>query len=255
MDKGKMGHVTIVITVLILCAVFFLIVFTSMNRNRPQIVLPDDGAAPGYAQNGEGIGTENQVLRVEVTPETVQDVIATLERPEAYARTIAITTMWSGGSGTVSLDVYTLPELTRMDMLLMDGQTRHTIQTEDTVYIWYNRERAVYTAARGAFDADAEQWIPTYEDLLALDGAQILEAGYDTYWNTDCVYAATAADPDGYAERYWVSVDTGLLIAAERLQNDETVYRMEELSVTIGEPEAARFVLPDGTALYTAEAA
>ena len=63
----------------------------------------------------------------------------------------------------------------------------------------------------------------------------------------DCIYAETKEDENGYAERYWVSVDTGLLTAAQRLQNGEEVYRMERVAVSMGEPEAALFTLPDGT--------
>lgn len=54
-------------------------------------------------------------------------------------------------------------------------------------------------------------------------------------------------DPDGYVSRYWVNVDTGLLVAAERLQNDETIYRMGELSMTVDPEFTDDFTLPDGT--------
>ena len=51
-----------------------------------------------------------------------------------------------------------------------------------------------------------------------------------------CIYVETAEDEWGYAQRYWVSVDTGLLVVAERLQKGETVYRMAALS---GRPDGA----------------
>ena len=49
--------------------------------------------------------------------------------------------------------------------------------------------------------------------------------------------------------RYWVSVDTGLLTMAEKLENGSTVYRMAALSVDqSGVPEDS-FHLPDGTSV------
>ena len=81
---------------------------------------------------------------------------------------------------------------------------------------------------------------------------RLAEAGYETYLETDCIYAATAEDGDGYAERYWIAVDSGLLVAAERLQNGQTVYLMEASDTTVSEPSPELFTLPDGTALSAA---
>lgn len=249
MDKGKMGTVTIGVTVIILLTVFLFILYASFNQDRPQIVLPEesgysDVTSPGSAENGT-----DSVTRVEVTTETVQNVIATLNRPEAYLRTITITTCWSGGEGTVTVNSYVSGESVRMDTVLAGGQVRHTIRTAEKTYLWYNSERSVSVVNTGDFSADAEQWIPTYEDLLDMDRTRIAEAGYESYLELDCIYAVTAEDSHGYSERYWVSVDNGLLIAAERLQNGQTVYRMEGSNVTVGEPDAALFTLPDGTLL------
>ena len=41
-----------------------------------------------------------------------------------------------------------------------------------------------------------------------------------------------------------------LLVAAEKLLGDETVYRMLSLTVDQTEPTAAEFTLPDGTFLW-----
>ena len=69
--------------------------------------------------------------------------------------------------------------------------------------------------------------------------------GFRRTWFT----AETAEDAWGYAQRYWVSVDTGLLVVAERLQKGETVYRMAALEADQTAPPAETFTLPDGTDL------
>ena len=91
---------------------------------------------------------------------------------------------------------------------------------------------------------------PGVEDLISevVTGDHGMTLHEQAYQQVDCIYAETKEDENGYAERYWVSVDTGLLTAAQRLQNGEEVYRMEGVAVSMGEPEAALFTLPDGTA-------
>lgn len=59
----------------------------------------------------------------------------------------------------------------------------------------------------------------------------------------------TAADEAGYSTRYWVSVENGLLVQAERLLGETVVYRMTSLYVDQTEYDASRFTLPDGTVL------
>ena len=55
--------------------------------------------------------------------------------------------------------------------------------------------------------------------------------------------------PEGYTQRYWVSVETGLLVASERLLEGETIYRMASLTADLSTPSTDRFILPDGTVL------
>ena len=59
----------------------------------------------------------------------------------------------------------------------------------------------------------------------------------------------TAEDGSGYSQRYWVGVETGLLVASERLLEGETIYRMASLTADLSTPSADRFILPDGTVL------
>ena len=87
------------------------------------------------------------------------------------------------------------------------------------------------------------------KDVLALPQERIVQADYRVVSDVRCIYAETAEDAWGYAQRYWVSVDTGLLVVAERLQKGETVYRMAALEADQTAPPAETFTLPDGTDL------
>ena len=84
--------------------------------------------------------------------------------------------------------------------------------------------------------------------MLDLPTAAIVQADYRLVSEVNCIYVETA-ELDGGVLRYWVSVETGLLVAAERLVDGETVYRMGALTVDLSVPTAADLTLPDGTVL------
>ena len=132
---------------------------------------------------------------------------------------------------------------------MADGQVRHAITNGESTYIWYNSEADVFSGPAGTISSDMEQAIPTYEDVLALPPERITQADYRMVSDVRCIYVETAEDDWGYIQRYWVSVDTGLLVVAERLQNGETVYRMAALAVDQTAPDEKLFTLPDGTEL------
>ncbi|MGM9661971.1 MAG: hypothetical protein ACI3WR_02635 [Oscillospiraceae bacterium] len=191
------------------------------------------------------------IRQVSVTPETVQRAIGTLQRPERYARTVTVEQLWSGGSGVYTSTVSVRDGWTRVDTQLPGGTLRHSLTDGKTTYIWYGTETAYYTGAAGDISADAEQAIPTYEDVLACDTEQILRADYRSYGETACIYVETALT-DRATLCYWVSVASGLLTAAEKYEGDTLVYRMTAAE-SAGEPAAELFVLPDGTALLSGE--
>lgn len=245
MDKRRLKFITW--GFVLLTAVIVALMLMSNLRRSSRVELPD---TENDAQGSENVPTEGSALTVvEVRPETVQAAIETLHRPEAYSRTVTVEYLWTGGSGTIELSTAVSAPWTRVDRTLPDGQVRHSITDGETTYIWYNGESEVYTGPAGAISADAEETIPTYEDVLALPQDHIVQADYRVVSDVRCIYAETAEDAWGYAQRYWVSVDTGLLVVAERLQKGETVYRMAALEADQTAPPAETFTLPDGTDL------
>ena len=209
------------------------------------ITLPDNiGLTWGGAREApEGLPA---ALALEVTPDTVQAVVATLSRPERYRREITVRRTWSGGERDAALCATVSAPWTRVDRDMPDGQTRHVITDGRVAYLWYDGDETALRLPAGNIGADDEQLIPTYEDVLKLPRERIALADYHRIESgVDCVYIETAQE-DGVKERYWISVSTGLLVAAERLVEDNSVYWMEA-----GEPEeppADAFALPDGTA-------
>jgi len=246
-DKRNLNWITwgfVVLTVLIV-----LVMLTSTLRRPTRITLPE----PETIQDQTTLTpdtSEDSLTMVSITPETVQDAIATLTRPDIYRRTVTVEQFWSGGSGSFDTTVSVISPWTRTDRVMPDGRVRHTIIGEDTSYIWYNNESEIYFSTSGDISPDNEQSIPTYENILELSASSILTADYRSISNIACIYVETAPDEAGYSLRYWVSVDNGLLVAAEKLLSEEIIYRMSALNLDPVQPDETAFLLPDGTSPF-----
>lgn len=251
MKKGNKTVLSLLITVVILAAMFSGFGIGFFASNTPQVVLPtavptqDADPAEEDSQGADG------GLRVEVTPKTVQSVIATLKRPESYYREIVLETFWDGTrSETATAQVWVEGGYTRIDTILPGGTIEHTVIGDGYRYRWYNNERKYFRTEASANDADLMQRIPTYETILNIDPATITATGYEEKEGLPCIYVEVTEEELGYQERYWISVEWGLLAASETVRGTETVLRTSAYSVEIPVREGAAFVLPDGTSLY-----
>ena len=246
MEKRKLDRVTLGFIVLVV--IVLVLMFSNSLRRSSRIILPEEGSSAEQTEENTASGGDALTV-IAVTPETVQTAIETLHRPAQYSRTIRVEQVWNGGSGSFETTVTVSGRWTRTDRTLAGGQTRHTITDGETTYIWYNSESAVYSGPAGEITPDDEQAIPTYETILDLPVEDIAAADYRSVSGVNCIYVETAQDPDGYTQRYWVSVESGLLVASERLLEGETIYRMASLTADLSTPSADRFILPDGTVL------
>ena len=217
-----------------------------------KIVLPTPAAS---ASPGQEPGADSGLVRVDVTPETVQAVIGqTLTRPESYTREVAIEDFWGDGEqSSTTARVWVDGGWTMTEAALPGGAVRHTIVGEGQFWLWYDGDSTALTGPADERSADLEgQRIPTYEDILALDTADIAAAGYEERGGLACVWAETVPNALGYVETYWVAVDSGLLVSAETTLDGTLTYRMTAYTMERPAPSGTAFALPDGTVLHTA---
>jgi len=252
MEDRKRTVLAAVIILVVLAAVlysFFLNLFAPL----PRLEVADPDASQSVDPLGGESGRPAGVV-VEVTPQTVQSLIASLERYESYRRTVAVEYLEQGRSlGTVTAQVWADGGWVRTSCALSSGTVEHTIVGEGRLWLWYDEGQAVYSGPAGRETADLTQRLPTYEDVLELDKSGITAAGYEERDGQPCVYveAKTAMD---YTERYWVSVNSGLLVAAETEKGGEVVYAMSARDVVSPlEETGGVFALPDGRLLRTQE--
>lgn len=242
---------------LVLIAIVIVVaVFSSFGLNlfgtTDEVRFPDStptGGTQDPFQSGQPTGSVDFV-KVEVTTETVQNVVATLSRPARYYRRVAISTFRSDGTEDVQNSLVLVADgWTWTETALSDTLTRYTIVGDETVYRWYSGDSEAKSWPADPRSADVEgQRILTYEDVLDLDPAEITGAGYEERDGRQCIYVEVEQKEQEYRSRYWISVQNGLLTEAERWSGDRLIYRM-----TTGSMEqslSAEFTLPDGTVLY-----
>ncbi|WP_312611963.1 hypothetical protein [Oscillibacter sp.] len=251
MRNSKVGKFTVAGFVILILLVVAILLSNGLRRSS-RIVLPDT-VLPAGESSGSGGGEDGGIALIAVTPGTVQSAIESLERPAQYRRSIAEERFWTGGSGTTQVLVSVSGDWTRTDCAPKGQQIRHSLTDGTTTYIWYGSQSEVYQCSAGDIAADQEQGIPTYEDVLALPVNQIEKADYRSLSGVNCIYVETGEDENGFVLRYWVSVDTGLLAAAEWLKYGETIYRMGSLVLDAAGPVTQDFTLPDGTVLTAIE--
>lgn len=258
-DITRFGVMVAVVIVLAVLASFALLF--AGNRDR-DITLPPVSTptlpteAPSFSDGAFQL--------VEITPESVQNVIATLYRPMRYTRTVTVEQFWPDGQGGMTSaqafsQIWVDSGWTRTELTLPTGQVRHTIVWtplyEDgpgSLWSWEEGQTLWYTGFSDARDADLSQWCPTYEDVLKLDPTSITGAGYELKNDIACIFVEVDDTEMNYLRRFWVSVEDGLLMAAETWDGEELVYQMTGVRST--EPGGnMSFVLPDGTVLHEAE--
>ena len=235
MERRKRNLLVVLIGIVIVVAMVSSFGLGLFAPDTAKIVLPTPEVSQ---QPGGEPGEQSGLVLVDVTPETVQSVIRdTLSRPDRYTRAVTIEDFWGEGeSGTTHADVWVDGGWTQTEAALPGG-----------------------TALSGPADghsADLEgQRIPTYEDVLELEQDAIAAAGYEEKGGLACIYVETGEDALGYVEKYWVSVDSGLLVCAEQWKGEELTYRMTSYAVSTDRTlfGLTEFALPDGTVLHTVE--
>lgn len=239
----------VVIIVVVLAAVLYSF-FLNLFSPTPSLVLPNPDATPSLDPVEQESGRPGGVV-VEVTPQTVQSLIASLERYDSYRRTVVAEYFSAGQSvGTVTAQVWADGGWVRTTATLSSGVVEHAVVGENTLWLWYDSGPGVYSGPAADKAADLVQRLPTYEDVLALDKKSITAAGYEERDGQPCVYVE-ANGLLGGMERYWVSVNSGLLVAAETEKDGDVVYAISSRDVVSPlDGGSGVFTLPDGRVLY-----
>ena len=227
------------IAITVLAAVFVSFGLPALAGRTPQVTLAELDQ-PAAAEPGQ------QLLPVEVNPDTVQSVIATLSRPESYSRSLTVTLYWGdSGSGEQQVKLWAARGWTKT-AITTAGTVRHRLVGDGKLCLWYEGDKSWREAPANDRTGDLAQRIPTYEDVLEANKNDIAEASYVAKEGKDCVYVEVRQEEDRF-DRYWIETATGLLAFCETLEGEKTVYAMKETDYTAPVSDFSVFALPDGT--------
>ena len=177
----------------------------------------------------------------DVTPETVKAVLHTISPVRSYSRALLVETYWEGGGTTEVILTWV-----RDDSLRLRSDARNLLATPDGLWLWYDDADAVFSANATA-ERDRYMRILDWETLL--DGeTEIVAAAYTEFEGERCIYAASRGGAFDYVTEIYVSLRSGLLIAADTYEGEKCVYRMRSGSLEITTPDESWFIPPEGGA-------
>ena len=251
MEPKNRLMIVIAVTILILGAIFASFGRSIFTLDTPEVILPSGDTAPGSPSGEQDALSDQDFLQVEITPSTVQNVIETLDRTDSFYRELTVESVWGEVSSSVKIQNWTDGGWSHSRLVLPSGAVRHDLVGDHALYYWYEGGRKWLSAPADEFSGDLSQRTPTYETVLNLDPEDITSAGYDMSGDYPCVFAEVQSKEQSLLTRFWVSVDSGLLVAAEQLQDGQLTYRMTSHGVVQSPcPAGASFALPNGTVLH-----
>lgn len=230
----------------------FYLSTSSYRRAGSGITLPSEQTEAPVVSQGDEPFTSNDALQgVEIRPDNVQRVIASLSRPEAYSYLVQ-NTLYEGMTAihTLKRRQYFKQDVCRTDEISESGNTQRTIlRKADKIYAWESNSDRYYSGKAGNFTDDDSAMIPSYKTVLSLGIDQIVAADISNLSYEPCI--RIDATQGAYRSVYYVSTISGLLVRADILKGDTIMRQCLVSSLTMTAPADSVFQLPDGTSVLT----
>lgn len=249
MSSKRVRFITLLGSLLILVIIGISMLLTYVSKDTREFSLPESASGTTYDDSSRT--TDDGLNRVSVTLDNVQDVIASLKRPDSYSRRLKIEIFSTQKTAAYELDISVL----RGDEAVHaagPGTNKNIVLAGDKLYIWYDGDKNYYEGSIGEDEslaqlADEYQMMLTYEDVLELDKNSIKDANYMDVNGENCIYVRCVSKLLNYIREYYISTESGLLIKTEEWDGVTLIYRMTASDFKSDVPEVSEFTLPDGT--------
>lgn len=192
--------------------------------------------------------------QIEITPQNIRQVVEALSRVQNYTQTVANTLYYDGQSSTQTVTQYVRGDLCRTDVLRGGSVSESYLRAGDDFYAWQPGSSSCFHGAAGDFSPDSMAMLPNWQTVVSLPQESILSAGSTVVDGEPTLLVTT--EQDGRRAEYELSSISGLLTAArfyETADGDseaaEPIRKLKVTNVSMDEPDASRFTLPDGTVL------
>lgn len=225
---------------------FLSYIFSSglMHRRDTGIILQSETDTTPTVSAESQVLTAQSVADVTVGTNNARQIIASLERPEAYSCAIENTLYYGEESSTLRCRRYAKGTLVRTDTLSGTGTLQSTLLRDGEIfYAWNPGDTTAYQGQWGDFSDDTAAMLPTYEDVLN-EGVELTSAGRRDIDNEPCIMVEF--EQGGYRCVYFVSAATGLLKTASFYDGETLVREVKVSSLKTEAPDDKLFTLPDG---------
>lgn len=252
MSTKRVRLISLTGIVLIVLIIGVSLLMNYLSNETQEIPLPDTSVSESPTDTTD-VQSTNGLEHITITTDNVQNVIATLERPLFYSRSIQVYEMYKGDSTAYTIGTSYDNGATALK-ISNNGIIKNVIITSGTLYIWYDNDKKPYSRPLESPEdekkaSDEYQMMMSYEDVLELDKSSIMDAGYGEYGENgeDCIYVQYVTELLHYTVKCYISVDNGLLIYAEMYDGDTLVYKMTTSDYVQTPPDLSVFELPDGS--------
>lgn len=229
-----------------LCALFAVVVIAVVairiwgnSVDLPSIAIP----SPSSDATGNGLGGNGN--RLEVSPDTVRELLNELERSDVYSRGYQLWTYWNGGEAEAKISVWQNGDRFRV-LHTQNNTGKNTMISDGRVYYWYEGSRQVFSAElddAGNDALDDYARLITLTELMSLPAKDIKSAGYEERNGEGCIFVEYNGEGNRLY-RLYISVDKGLLISGEVLEDGKRIYLMESVFTEDTVPDESIFKLP-----------
>lgn len=228
---------------LVVVAVLLVVRLRGSTVDIPPISVPSPSAEGGSSGN-QGANFLN------VDTDTVQELVKSLSRADSYNLGYEQISYYTGGESSAAINIFKSG-----DKLLINRTqkniNKNILIADGEISIWYGESKPVFSALLDDYNysaADGYASLITYEELLKADPRDILDAGYEVVQDMGCIYVEYRSSGEysdrSYTNRLYISVDTGLLTAAEVLEDNVKVYSLQLHISNMTTPSEAVFELP-----------
>lgn len=240
---------TLIVTVVFVILLLFYAIFSSVRaaKHREDSV-PTLSKPSSFQAEGTSPDDPTDYSKAAINADNVVQVVREMKRPENYYYESS-GELFSGTSSTKYFrKTWKQGQWQRIDHLSASGvATMHAIYGNEVAFFWEPNSRTYYKTNAGDISADNAQMIMTYEDILSLTADEIISASFITHKNQGCIYVVAQPMDLGYQTQYWISTETGLLLAGQAKKDGTVFYTVRIENLKIGEQEDVVFRLPDGT--------
>ena len=224
--------------------------FSFSGKSGGHITLPGEDTPDVGVDMEEYVSNLEMLQSVKIDRSNIKKLIGAMQRPERYHLAASTTIYYSGGQSTTAAECYVSGGRSRTMVFGPDGVVeRHLLLSGEDVYIWKAGASTYYTGRAGSFTSDDLIYVPTYEKILELEDDEILSADFSLYNEVYCIVVEAMDSRSGCRCLYYISVEEGLLVGAQRFEGETLVYALSAEVLAFPEQEDDLFKLPDGTSV------